>query len=77
MSVVPREKADTSATRLFRRSLRWWLAVHLSEEARDGVDADCYVDDCEQFANQPQRRKLLPQLDDAFFERREPGVTRR
>ena len=53
------------------------LAVHLGEEARDRVGADRHADGGEQFANEPERRALLPQLDDAIFERHQLCVTRR
>lgn len=75
MSVVPGGDGDTTVARPFRRSPRCWFAVHLSEEAGDGVSADRHVNRCEQFADEPKRSALLPQLDDAFFERHQFCVT--
>lgn len=51
--------------------------MNLGEKARDRVCADCYANSGEQFANHPERRTLLAQLDDAVLEWYQLCVTRR
>jgi hypothetical protein len=67
--------------RLFRRD--GGACTHLRDSRTSGLDrfddrvgANCHANGCEQFANEPQRCALLPQLDDAIFHQHQRCVAR-
>ena len=55
--------------------MRGWLAGHFRQESGNGIGPHPDVRRGEQFADQPERRTLLPQLDNAILEGHELCVT--